>query len=400
MLTADAAPDAAHRPNRQTSMIRLAVQQPSLAKYRIPVFRELASRPGIDLTVHYADTPGIPNVEPDGFRAVHTPMQRAGLAGNQAYFHRPQVSLARRERCDVLLMGWDLHYASLVPGLLRARRNRVGTVLWGHGYSKHERPLRRSLRDKVGRMADAVLFYNHAAERAAIEAGFDAERVFVALNSLDQSPIQAARARWLADPGRLAAFRHDEGLDGPLILFVSRLDPDNRVDLLLRAAVRLRGRWPTLRVVIVGKGPHGPELERLADELNIRDNVRFQGAIYEEDRLAPWFCAADVFCYPANIGLSILHAFGYGLPVITGDRLQAQNPEIEALRDGENGLLFADGNERALAAALERLIEDDVLRGRLSAEAHRTATEVFTIERMVDGIVAAAEFAAARAGSR
>ena len=108
-------------------MIRVAVVQPSLAKYRIPVFRELASRPGIDLAVHYGKAEGIPNVAPEGFRAVEAPIRAAG----GAKWQQAQVALASRGECDVLVLGWDLHYASLVPALLRARAQRVGTVLWG-----------------------------------------------------------------------------------------------------------------------------------------------------------------------------------------------------------------------------------------------------------------------------
>ena len=45
------------------------------------------------------------------------------------------------------------------------------------------------------------------------------------------------------------------------------------------------------------------------------DLVGDLGSIYDEIELAPWFLTADAFVYPENIGLSILHAFGYGLPV-------------------------------------------------------------------------------------
>ena len=112
-------------------------------------------------------------------------------------------------------------------------------------------------------------------------------------------------------------------------------------------------------------------------------------ARYNEEALAPWFLCADAFCYPANIGLSILHAFGYGLPVVTSDRVEAQNPEIEALRHEENGLLYADGDARALAGALKMLFDDRGLRQRLSRAARATVCDRYNIARMVDGMEAA-----------
>lgn len=86
-----------------------------------------------------------------------------------------------------------------------------------------------------------------------------------------------------------------------------------------------------------------------------------------------------------NIGLSLLHAFGYGLPVVTSDRLDAQNPEIEALRPSQNGLLYRHGDFKALAESLRELLTNEALRNALSKEAQRTVTEDFSLERMVDG---------------
>ena len=123
--------------------------------------------------------------------------------------------------------------------------------------------------------------------------------------------------------------------------------------------------------------------------------MRFLGAVYDEMALAPWFLSADAFCYPANIGLSLLHAFGYGLPVITTDRNELQNPEIEALEPGRNGLVYKHDDLEALASTLERVIVDRPLRESLAAEALVTATQRFNLRTMVDGIEQAIRYAAA-----
>jgi glycosyltransferase involved in cell wall biosynthesis len=90
--------------------------------------------------------------------------------------------------------------------------------------------------------------------------------------------------------------------------------------------------------------------------------------------------------------LSLLHAFGYGLPVVTSDAVGEQNPEIEALRDGENGLLYADGDVEALRGALGRLLGDAELRRSLSGAALRAVSEAFTVQKMVDGFEAAVRY--------
>lgn len=377
------------------------MQQPSLAKYRVPVFRELASRPGIDFKLIYGERDGIPNVDADGFAAEFVPMREKRMLGRAMLWHRPQLEYADRDRADVLSLSWDLHYASLIPALLKARRNGVGTVLWGHGYSKQDAGWRSKARSAVAKLADALLFYNHTAADAYVRSGFDPDRVFVALNAIDQSPIQAARADWVDRPERIAGFRKEQGLgDAPVLLFVSRLEEANRVDLLIEAQAKLSKAFPSLVVAIIGKGPDRERLESLAAERGLTERVRFLGAIYDEEISAPWFMVSTAFCYPANIGLSILHGMGYGLPVVTSARVEAQNPEIEALRDGENGFFYRDGDVDDLAAKLEILLTDHDLRSRLSQAAHATATERFSLGNMVDGYVDAVRYAAKRVCSR
>ncbi len=379
----------------QDARIRVVVQQPALPKYRVPVFRELASRPGIDLMLYYAALPHIRNLKPEGFAGEHVPMWHRELMGHPIYWHRPQWDHATRQDSDVQILSWDLHYASLVPSLLRAKAHRVGTVLWGHGISKHEARWRAFPRHKVAGLATALLLYNRTVARHYVELGFDPASVFVALDALDQAPIQAARQWWLDRPEELAAFRRQQSLEmGPNIIFVSRLEPDNRLDLLLKAAPALLSRHPGLKIMIVGKGGDENRLRALADALDLVGRVIFAGAIYDEMKLAPWMLSSDVFAYPVNMGLSVLHAFGYGLPVVTSDRLELHGPEIEALRPGVNGLLYRHGDIDALAETLSGLLADEQRRQRMSAEAHRTATQEFSLKNMVDGMEAAIRFAA------
>lgn len=385
----------------QSRPLRVVAQQPSLRRYRVPVFRELAARLGIALTlVHGTSREEMADQsagQAAGFAAIWVPMKRLMLAGRQVRWYPPQWSFATRRRADVLILPWDLACLTLLPALLRARLSGVGVVLWGHGYSKQERPWRKWLRTCIGRLGHANALYNRTTAQRFIDDGYPAERVFVALNSLDQSPIQQSRQDWIGRPDDLRAFRDENHLgDGPMILFVSRLYRENRADMLIDAAATLRERFPSLRLVIIGAGPDLERLRQLAEQHGVSDITRFPGAVYGEDRLAPWFLCADVFCYPVNIGLSILHAFGYGVPVVTSDRVEAQNPEIEALRDGENGLLYRHGDLSAMIDALSSLFAGDGRRRAMAEAAHRTVVEDFNIERMVDGLEQAIRYAAGR----
>jgi glycosyltransferase involved in cell wall biosynthesis len=352
-----------------SSTQRVVLQQPALAAYRIAPFKALAARPGIDLTVVYGSRPhSPPNVAPEGFEGKPWQQRAITLIGQYLFWHQAQWHYAHPKRADVLILSWNVRYLSLLRALLRARWHKLLVILWGHGYSKRERGWRAWLRDRIARLAGALLLYNHTAAQRCIDAGWPRERVFVALNSLDQAPIQQARDAWQRDPAALEQFREEHGLNpGPVLLFVSRLPPENRLDLLLHAVASLKNDYPDLKVVAISKGQAEMQrLRQLAKTLGIDDRLIMPGAIYEEPKLAPWFLSAAVFCYPEKLGLSLLHAFGYGLPVITGERIEAQNPEIEALEPGVNGLTYPADDATALAQHLRELLRAPERRQRIS----------------------------------
>ena len=77
---------------------------------------------------------------------------------------------------------------------------------------------------------------------------------------------------------------------------MSRLEPKNDLHLLLEAAAALRAGFAGLRVLIVGKGADADRLKGLVESLGLGEVVSFLGAIYEEERLAPLFCASSGSC--------------------------------------------------------------------------------------------------------
>ena len=145
--------------------------------------------------------------------------------------------------------------------------------------------------------------------------------------------------------------------------------------------------------MLIGNGRDDQRLRSLVKELNCDSNVLFTGPIYEEQQLAPWFLSSSVFCYPSNIGLSLMHAFNYGLPVVLGDDFDRCNPEIYAFENGSNGITFQDGDFTSLANCLLKLLSDQDLLQRLSDGAIKTSQSI-TLERFVDGYAEAIRFAA------
>lgn len=170
----------------------------------------------------------------------------------------------------------------------------------------------------------------------------------------------------------------------PLVLFVGRLVPYKGVEVLLRALPAVKGAT----AVIVGEGPlHGALLDT-ARRMGVLERVVFAGAL-DQPSLAAAYHAADVFVLPSvtpneAFGLVQLEAHACGLPVISTD-LPTGVPF--ANQHGVSGLVVPPGDVQALAGALNRLLDDDVLRRRLGAQARERFQRDFSLERMTDRIL-------------
>jgi len=366
--------------------MRVVICQPMVPAYRVPLFERLASLPDVELTIYAGGDEGSLRAATslaDAYVFRSAPVRLLPL-GLRLQFATPGVL---RQRPDLLIAQWDIRYLNTLPLVLAARMRRVPVVLWGHGYSRRPRWLTDAARNACGRLADGVLLYTKTVAAKLVASGeLPRERVFVAQNALDQTPIQRARGQWMADTQTLRDFQHAHGLDAAqTLIFVSRLEPGNRVDLLLEAVARLRDRFERLRLVVIGDGSARADLERKSGQLGIGANVIYLGALYDEERLAPWMLSSVAFCYPTNIGLSLLHAFGYGLPVITSANRSSQNPEIEALRAGHNGLEYRDGDVDDLARQCARLLAEPELRVRLGRNALDTVLQEYSLDHMLDG---------------
>jgi glycosyltransferase involved in cell wall biosynthesis len=373
-------------------MTRVAICQPLIPHYRVPVFNRLAREYDIELTVFSGLHEGSLRTAEgrDSFEFVFVPDQvkTPGLGRFRFKYQDSNLTVVDRRYFDLVILCWDAHYLSLWLALIRARiRKGPPVILWGHGVSKRDNWVRRSLRNFLGRQADAVLLYTRAvAERLVEKHGFCKERVFVAQNALDQAPIQKAREQWEANPERLAEFRYRYKLDPRYTLvFVSRLEPDNGLDRLMKGFHILREKRPEAKLAIIGDGSDRQRLECLAREYGMAESVIFAGALYQEEDIAPWMLSAAAFCYPKNIGLSLLHAFGYGLPVVTSDHLQGHSPEIEALVPGINGLFYRDGDAEHMAEQCLYLMEHPMERETLAENARRTVLEDYTLSNMLRG---------------
>jgi glycosyltransferase involved in cell wall biosynthesis len=141
----------------------------------------------------------------------------------------------------------------------------------------------------------------------------------------------------------------------PHVLFAGRLSEEKGIVEFLEATEGLPR-------VIVGDGP-------------LRGSVAESRGSVGRDRLAELYAAAAVVCVPSRregYGMVAREAMASGRPVVA----TAVGGLVDAVADGETGLLVPPGDVVALRAAVARLLEDAELRDRLGKEARRRAGEL------------------------
>jgi glycosyltransferase involved in cell wall biosynthesis len=175
-----------------------------------------------------------------------------------------------------------------------------------------------------------------------------------------------------ADPAVRQALGGREGR--PLVGIVGRVDPEKGVDVLARALARATGPAAAATLVVVGDVAVGSASAgaavRAEAERVLGDRVRFAG---RRDDIPEVQRALDVLVNASvaePFGRSVLEALASGTPVVATD--SGGIPEF--VDHGVTGLLVPPGNDVALAAALDEVLGNDVLRARL-VEAGRAAAE-------------------------
>jgi GalNAc-alpha-(1->4)-GalNAc-alpha-(1->3)-diNAcBac-PP-undecaprenol alpha-1,4-N-acetyl-D-galactosaminyltransferase len=176
----------------------------------------------------------------------------------------------------------------------------------------------------------------------------------------------------------LGGFGSDGEKNGQSVMAMGRMEPQKGFDLLLRAFAQCVDGHPGWSLRIFGQGNEQCHLRALADELGIGAKVQFNPVIKEPQKALR---GSDLFVLSSRyegFPMALLEAMACGLPVISFD---CKSGPAEMIRDGVNGILVPPGDVRALANAMNRLMENEQERRRLGARAVEVA-ERFSLSRV------------------
>jgi glycosyltransferase involved in cell wall biosynthesis len=204
----------------------------------------------------------------------------------------------------------------------------------------------------------------------------DAGRI-VCFNSIERDEI--ARRGW-GPAERIAVLAHgvpDGFLRSPrsrrparTVLFVGQWLAMKGTAYLATAFDDLARRHPSLSLVCAGTlAPADTVLASFAPATRARVTVLPR---VDRDALAASYADADIFVFPSlyeGFGLALLEAMAAALPIVT----TRVGLAADAVHDGEQALVVPRRDPGAIVAAVDRLLRDDGLRGRLSAAARERA---------------------------
>jgi glycosyltransferase involved in cell wall biosynthesis len=168
--------------------------------------------------------------------------------------------------------------------------------------------------------------------------------------------------------------------DGPLVLSVSARRPHKNLPRLIEAIARM----PGVTLVLPGYSTSfDDDLRAAAEAAGVTQRVAFCGWISDAE-LETLYAISRCLVFPSlaeGFGLPVLEAMSRGLPVACSNATSL--PEVA----GDAALLFDPESVDAMAAAVRRLVTDDVLRAELSARGRAQAAR-FSWQATAAGTVA------------
>jgi glycosyltransferase involved in cell wall biosynthesis len=326
--------------------------------------------------------PGVDRIQPDANYALHAKGEDAvfDIVTYPAYgkwaFAPTMLWALRRDAANADFISLHSLYSfPVLVGYLLARIYHKPYGLWPHGVLA---PFQRSVSAGKKRIYDriiarrilneaSVLFYSATGERDEVRPlGLEPPSVIIPHGINVKEYIQLPprgdfRAKYLG------------GYDGPLVLFLSRLNAKKGLDILVQAFAKVLEQMPAVRLAIVGGGDP-PQFESQVKnwlrDCGINGRAIMPGFLKSQEKLEA-FADSDVFVLPSqaeNFSFAMFEAMASHIPVVVSDTLNYAE-EIGRCQSGV--VVRRDPHE--FAHAILKLLRDPALRKRMGENGLRMA---------------------------
>lgn len=362
---------------------KIRIFQRIVPEYRVALFDGLAER--------YPDRVEVVASEGYGGQDRSWPLRTAKFDYNHKMFSfgpaKWQAGLSTRglKRGDVIVVSSDIHYLSSLWLALRAKLRGISVVWWGHHVSTTSKPFGIKLRFMLMSLlrVDAVLLYTKQGIRWMHEHGYNHPKIFATGNTVDQLAIKKEIEYY--DAVRLRNWQVVNKVSGKnYILFCSVIKEKTRLEQLIEAMASEEWKMRNVNLAVIGDGPSRAKYCEIAKAKGVEDRITWVGATRDQHVMAPWFLCSKLFVYPGAVGLSVLHAMSYGLPVVLNDNPMQNGPEYEALKMGENGFTFRENNVNDLIKVVAAALDKGTALKQIGECAKSTAYNEYSMTSMIN----------------
>lgn len=168
---------------------------------------------------------------------------------------------------------------------------------------------------------------------------------------------------------------------------IKNLESKYGIDFLIKVFAELKYRMPThkLKLLIVGGGSLRYKLEKLAEELSIRNYVEFTGPI-PHNQISEYHNKIDIACYFSNVesfGVSVLESSACEKPVVVSD--VGGLPEV--VQHNRTGFVVKSHDIKMSVDSIEKLILDKQLRSSFGKEGRKMVKRLFEEKDCVNRMI-------------
>lgn len=381
-----------------SDIIRVAISQRILPDFRVPVFAELATMPGIDLTVYFGKGQSVGSQQNSshicGFKhkQLFTISMNLDHRGIEKYrvFHPTLPLHILAGHYDVIITEPSTNIFNnifLFPLCKIFRKKFIWYTAGPTGIPSWIRKVMMSISQIMIRGADACITYNSSADKDLLKRGVSPKKIFRAQNTVDTRQIKKDSIFFRS---HVSALKKKLQINGSRVaLYIGGIEKRKRLENLIVAVEMVRNEGLDVKVLIVGDGDYEEELKNNLSEEHKNFTI-FTGRRVKDAAL--YILASDVVVLPGQGGLAINHALACGKPCIATE--EAEGPAVrDYIHDGVNGFIVPVNNINGLAEKMEMLFSDSDLLHNLCKGAESVSQEL-SIEKMVAGIVDAIRYAA------
>jgi glycosyltransferase involved in cell wall biosynthesis len=402
--------------DNETSPVRVAIFTTHPIQYQAPLFRALAQRKELDISVFFGSRHGLDVSLDKDFGArfkwdiplldgyPHFFLENVARQPDVARFTGLRLQHVKRtlaaggfDACLVLGWGTLAHlqfmvaaYRLGIPIYLRGESNLTRSP--GSGLRRAMRsyfwlPLRQLVYSLLFRFIDGFLVIGSKNREFYRSFGVPTEKLVWAMYGVENDrfdlPVgdrEAARRR----------IRQRLSVTDDAVVFVSsgKLVTRKRPYDLLEAFAECRTDGTSMHLVFLGDGSERVQIADIIQRRGLEASVTITGFVNQLS-LPDWYAASDCLVLPSDNletwGLVVNEAMASGLPVIVSD---AAGCAPDLVLDGENGFTFALGNVKSLAQRMRDVVRAGAARRRAMGAASRRIVSNATYAVFADAFIA------------